>query len=79
MLERGLPSLGVQAFNRCRSEGPEGNTKALMMYRVQGPQNVFFRRTIYDTAIVQLGPDWGAVKLKKCSSIRTPVRMAHDA
>ncbi|GFN97797.1 hypothetical protein PoB_002430300 [Plakobranchus ocellatus] len=45
------------------SEGPEGNTKALVMYRVQGPQNVFFRRTIYDTAIVQLGPDEGAAFL----------------
>ncbi|GFO18795.1 transposase [Plakobranchus ocellatus] len=27
MLESGLPSLGVQAFNRRRSESPEGNTK----------------------------------------------------
>ncbi|GFN88408.1 beta-1 adrenergic receptor [Plakobranchus ocellatus] len=46
-----------------KNAGPEGNTKALVMYRVQGPQNVFFRRAIYDTAIVQLGPDEGAVEL----------------
>ncbi|GFO50026.1 craniofacial development protein 2-like [Plakobranchus ocellatus] len=50
MPERGLPSLCVQAFNMCRSEGPEGNMKALMMYRVQGPQNVHISRTIYDTS-----------------------------
>ncbi|GFN80670.1 hypothetical protein PoB_000717600 [Plakobranchus ocellatus] len=52
MLERTLSSLGVQAFYRRWSESPEGNAKALMIYRIQGFQNAIFRRTIYDTAVV---------------------------
>ncbi|GFO23830.1 hypothetical protein PoB_005033500 [Plakobranchus ocellatus] len=58
MLERGLPSLGLHAFNRRRSESAEGNTKAPMMYRIQGYQNVFYRITIYDTYVSYMVMRW---------------------
>ncbi|GFN90787.1 hypothetical protein PoB_001729300 [Plakobranchus ocellatus] len=56
MLERGLPSLGVRAFKRRRSGGPEGNTKALMMYRVQGLKTCLFAEP--NMTLAQFNLDW---------------------